>query len=995
MGRLIKIFFLRGVILLLGLSLISQALIAQNSITLDSISAAKYFDLGIKYNQNGKLDSSNLYLIKAIPYLKRQGDTLKHSKALLWIGYNYLDLGNYDQAISYFKEGLRYSILVNEGRNNIASNAYNALGEYYDQLSRYDSAIYYKKINLELSIKLYDSLDSKVASSYANLGGSYVFNDDFENAVRFLEKSLEINIANNDEIGLAQSYYSLGIAHTKLNNNNIALQMKLKALEIDLAAYGEVHQYVADDYASISITYTNMYRYKDAISYQIKALDLRKQIFGENHLNTALSLSNIGTIYNLMGELEKGLDFKKQSRNIMSLSLGEDHPRVIGIDHNIAVSYLELGKLDSALSISKKTLKKFEEKFNTPKIITAQHHILLGMIFKARSDYPEAIDHYSTAIDIYHKIFDEGGSYLASSYLGLGYVYEEMGDIGKALEFIQQSLNVNNYSYTDKNKLSMPPVDGYIDGGTYYESVLMKASLLRRDTSVAQQERLLLSLNILKNAADIYNNLSVKFKSEEDKLRLSEKIRFQTFEALQVNSELYQITHDKRFLEESFLFLQLSKAGVLRKAMEDLNAKSYAGIPDVLIQRESLVKQRIFNLEQMVMGLDEKENLEIENLRNELFKENLTLDSIVTKYELEFPDYYKLKYESNLISSEELRSFLRKECGQTAIIEYFKSNENLYILIVLGQGLHLISLPVDDLEKSLIGLRNSLIFRNDHTFDSLSRNSYRKLWKPVEEYLNQKKEEVNNIIIISDGLMRYIPFEVLKNDSGKYLIERYNMTYAISSAFITHNESSDISTKSFFGFAPVAFNNIGNLEGTEAEVKSISDLFADRDLRTETYFYARANPDLFETNKLKDFDVLHIATHGFIDDKFPNLSGFMTSISSDGNDSIIYVGDILNLKINASLSVLSACETGLGKRVDGEGILGLARSFIFAGSKNLVVSLWKVADNSTAILMHTFYKKLLKEGNYSSAIRHAKMAMINSSKFSQPYYWAPFILIGQ
>lgn len=119
--------------------------------------------------------------------------------------------------------------------------------------------------------------------------------------------------------------------------------------------------------------------------------------------------------------------------------------------------------------------------------------------------------------------------------------------------------------------------------------------------------------------------------------------------------------------------------------------------------------------------------------------------------------------------------------------------------------------------------------------------------------------------------------------------------------------------------------------------------------------------------------------------------------SEHDEDNVLYMGELYNLQINADLVTFSACETGLGKIIEGEGVVGLTRALTYAGARNILVSLWKVNDASTSELMLSFYKALLQKNQkeISSALRDAKLAMIKGEKFSDPYYWAPFVLLGR
>ena len=147
---------------------------------------------------------------------------------------------------------------------------------------------------------------------------------------------------------------------------------------------------------------------------------------------------------------------------------------------------------------------------------------------------------------------------------------------------------------------------------------------------------------------------------------------------------------------------------------------------------------------------------------------------------------------------------------------------------------------------------------------------------------------------------------------------------------------------------------------------------------------------------LKNFSFLHFATHGVVDESNPELSRIYLKTSTSSEDGNLYSGEIYNLELNANLVTLSACQTGLGKISKGEGVIGLSRALVYAGAKNIIVSFWSVADQSTESLMKIFYRQLLDQPdqNFGNALREAKINLIKSDAYASPYYWAPFILIG-
>ena len=159
-----------------------------------------------------------------------------------------------------------------------------------------------------------------------------------------------------------------------------------------------------------------------------------------------------------------------------------------------------------------------------------------------------------------------------------------------------------------------------------------------------------------------------------------------------------------------------------------------------------------------------------------------------------------------------------------------------------------------------------------------------------------------------------------------------------------------------------------------------------------------ANEDDLKHRDIQSYRVVHVATHGVLDAMRPQFSGLVLSLvgNKSDDDGFLRTGEVFNLRLGAPLVMLSACETGLGKVKRGEGVIGLSQAFMYAGANTVGVTLWSVADKPTAELMTDFYQRLLGPNPFpSDAIREAQLAMISGKKYSAPYYWAPFVLVGE
>jgi CHAT domain-containing protein len=188
------------------------------------------------------------------------------------------------------------------------------------------------------------------------------------------------------------------------------------------------------------------------------------------------------------------------------------------------------------------------------------------------------------------------------------------------------------------------------------------------------------------------------------------------------------------------------------------------------------------------------------------------------------------------------------------------------------------------------------------------------------------------------------------------------------------------------------------LAGTRSEAQQISKLAAAAGRKTDVWLDMDANEAKVEESDLRQYRVLHFATHGLLNTERPQFTGVVLSLigNREGADGFLRTDEVFNLRLGSPLVMLSACETGLGREKRGEGVIGLTRAFMYAGAPTVGVSLWSVADKSTSDLMADFYKNLLTGTGQqpTAALRSARLNMIAGKKYSAPFYWAPFVLVG-
>ncbi|KAB2958427.1 MAG: CHAT domain-containing protein [Thermoanaerobaculia bacterium] len=185
---------------------------------------------------------------------------------------------------------------------------------------------------------------------------------------------------------------------------------------------------------------------------------------------------------------------------------------------------------------------------------------------------------------------------------------------------------------------------------------------------------------------------------------------------------------------------------------------------------------------------------------------------------------------------------------------------------------------------------------------------------------------------------------------------------------------------------------LARLPASEGEAAAIAELFGE----SAVVFAGReASEERFKSRaQAGAARYLHVAAHGLVSEEFPHLSGLALALRAGGSeDGLLQAHEIAKLRLDADLVVLSACQTGLGREVRGEGLVGLSQAFFQAGARGLVVSLWNVADASTARLMRSFYRRLAAGAPASEALRGAQLEQLDEGN-PHPYYWAPFVVVG-
>lgn len=857
----------------------------------------------------------------------------------------------YSAALEQYKKATNNTSPSNKSIpcNNKAALCLNKLGQFDEAKSLLNRTL--KQLKSNKSLLTEEALTNKL------LGEVYLNTANYEKAYEYFQKELKLFTSQTLKETRATNLNNLGIVSDQLGNHDAAKEYIQQAILLQANSDDKIA--LANSYNNLGLVFTSENPKKALIEYQ-KALKIYKTEKGTKHTSYINTNNNIAIIYKKLGETDKALKIFETTLDTWLTIYGKNHPSIAFTYSNIAQVYLEFGKPEIALS--------YEEK----------------------------------ALTIYKNTYGNNHPELANTYNHIANIHRSMKNYGAALISIQQSIIANCKEFKSKDLSSNPSPEQVATNRQLLAITLHLKAQLFADLhykKTLKQSDLKLAFSTLESCDKIIDEQRHFLKSKKDKLALGSLSKEVDEDAIKIALAMADnsVTHKLDYFKKAFLFSEKSKAAVLLESMNDANAKSFSKLPKSILEEEKELTTAINLINQKIALGDQKEELK---LRQELVNLTSKHNRLVSKLEKDFPEYYDLKYNIKMAQVEELQSTLS---AHEMVLSFFisESNNRLYIFRISKSKFDIVNTTLSkNFNNTITGYRNGIFYQSDKDYIKGATRLHKKLFP------KQLPKGISKLIIIPDGRLGVIPFESLltkpvKSDSINfsklpYLINDYAISYNFSATLYLQNRSKtkNNSKPSIVLAAPVNFKQLNALPGTKTEVNEIEKAFKAKGLTTIKLLEKKATETAIKESKIGKQTIIHFATHGIVNERKPEFSQiFLTKDSK--NDGNLFTSEIYELQLDASLVNLSACETGLGQYSKGEGIVGLSRALIFAGAKNLIVSYWSVADESTSDLMISFYKEHLKNNNYDVSLRSSKQNLIADTRFNRPYYWAPFVLIGK
>lgn len=906
--------------------------------------------------------------------------------------------GNFDQAISAFTQALKLAREIDNKQQevdclmNLALMYWN-IGQLDQSSEKYNQALAIaQKINLgDREQECRNSLE--IYKLYKE-GKKYRDTNEYQKSIESFRKAIDLARRIGSKEHEVKCLRQLSLTYWELNEINELYSLSEKGLKI---AKGLNHRKEQGRCLNnIGLFHWRLNNYSKAIncfSYAIYFAQKEKDIDNE-----AICLNNIGVIYQEMGRFDKAEENLLKALSInQKLKLQDNIVRQL---NNLGNTFLHKGVISRDEKDFNKALDYFNDCLRIAreiKDIKTEIMVLnnIGFLYINLKKYLDALQYFETSYKKAKKSQD---------IEMIGFLQDNMGIVQFNLGNPEKSIDLFKTAIEIAREIGGAQIlwEAYFWLGQCYEKENdYLQALINYKKSIDTVDHIRSQISI-----DLYKAGFVR-----DKLKVYESLI----------DLLYRLNKDdatKSYAWELFQTVERAKARAFMEEVGESKIDIGERLSTELKQKENEISRKISQIMQKLSkkDLSRKRREELLSALQQAEDEYLNL---ISQMRVEAPGVVELisPLPCNVGQVQKLLD------GKTALIEYFLGENQSVMFFITKDEIRVHSLPSrSEMEKSLKAYLKVLSDSPKKQFKGILAAN-----RICKEILPNIPDSMENLIIVPDGVLYYLPFETLlltpqgQRKESHYLIERYKISYVPSSSallFLSENKPESKRSKNLLAFGNPSYTltNSSKSGKADAEVEIMRELYLDQGFdfsplpysekevleisshfpngSRDVYIKDDAKEEVFKKVSLKDYQIIHFACHGFLSEEFPFRSALVLSLDDDpSEDGFIQVRELYNLRIRADLVVLSACQTGRGRVERGEGLLGLPRIFFYTGAKSVISTLWRINDESTAVFMNWFYSYLSEGKDKAQSLRLAKLRMLNT-KYSHPFYWASFILNG-
>ena len=988
--------------------------------------ASTLTSIAFNYQKLSETEKALKYHQQALEIYRQTKDLPQQVLELINIGFVYGIRGNRPSAEKYIQQALELQKTIQSQLGQNAKSQTNQIiilqqiATIYFVLGDTQQQMFYLKQGRIIAHELGRTKDeakfiSSIGDAYYNLGETQKAKDNFTQALK-LQRDIK------DSQGEANTLQSIASIHTKSGEFQQALDKLNEALEIskqkqNSGLQGLILSEMINVYRDLGDYESSIKKSKEVLAIYQKS---NSGLVGSAHLSIGTAYLGSCFYQKKPEDCRQSLDYFKQAlKSVREQGSVFYEASILGSmakAHELLKDYQQaITNAEEALRLSRKYNLKDKEN---------NALISLSAAYKGARDYQNALDFSKQSLSLSQKLGNLPS--LATVYKGQGTIYTSMKQPQQAIEAYNQQLKLGQ-QIGDTSNQTFP---------------LYKIAIIERDRGNFNQAK-----THIETVIGIVENTRSKVTSQD--LRSSYFATVQDYYKFYIDllMQLHKKDPSKGYNAEALHISERSRARSLIELLTEARANIRKGVDPKLLAEEKRLQQLIDARGKLLQEASNKSAQE--NLQKEVSDLLSQQKELQTKIRTNSPKYANLQYPEPLKLSQ-IQQQLDKD---TLLLEYSLGEERSYLWAVTPNSLDSYELPGGkQIEKAATEFRDNLQQPTGGDFTGLSATKLSKIiLAPVAEKLRNKR-----LVIVADGVLQKIPFTALndvetrqenistngatKTEVYQPLIVNHEIVnlpsvttiashrldlkgrkaapltlailadpvFEVNDRRITGKPETTVPNSDFRAQIEQSDLKRGaknlnraywqRLNGTRTEATEILKLVPNS--QHLQAFDFDANYSWVTNKQLSQYRFLHFATHGFADPVNPELSGIVLSLidkqGKSADKGYLRLGDIFNLDFAADLVVLSACDTGLGKDVNGEGLVGLTRGLMYAGAERVAVSLWKVDDAGTAELMQEFYTQMLKQGKPPAvALRAAQLKLWQDSDWQNPYYWSAFTLQGE
>ncbi len=910
----------------------------------------------------------------------------------------------YETAADKFEKEENWEGLV-KARNMVAWK--------YLGLRELDTGIAILRNNLELIKEKLGPDFKEEARALSLLGVSYDIDGKIELSLDAHSQALNLNqkLYGKYHMDVAKNYIDIGTMYKFANQPSNAEKYLFKAAEIIEHIGCDVSLEAANNYYNLALTYRLQDDLEKAIIFGEKALAIFNSIETSSLIYRTNALEILGSVAHDLKDYDKSLRYKRRAINELQNQTNltvSGRRQLADYMSGIGPVYTKIEKYDSAYFYLNRALTIYLQS-NVDSFRVSSVYLNLGINYTHLSQFDSAFYYLSRCLAIRKRLLGSKDSDMSHCLRYMGNLYLETDNLDSALYYYHKAVIAgttkdfkDNDEYSSPNTNSLITSDGHLIRALWKKGhCLLQIYLLTQD-----QKNLESAMNCFELGFDILDLNQKLYEQEGSTLFMTRDFYGIFDEALEVSFQLYLLTNDPKHFEQAFQIMEKSKARILLETFNQLRNRKQIGVPDSAIQHENELKYRLASFKRQLASETQKVTPDhniLKELQEKIFLNTSDQDDYKRSIAQTYPAYYESK-ASKLLEFRDIQKKLSEE--NSTLISYFWGDSVLYSIILGHDSKGFYKMSVDSVETLLRDFlghllrgpqflnRNQQLLEFTKTAHSLSQI----LLQDIKRYDGQK------LIIAADGLLRFIPFEALimekpvinatSYEALRYAIHYFPISYVYSANLWAIEDSPKTTELQALGFSHSGMSEdrkeSEELPGTADEIEVLKNLLKG------LYFSGSEATKQHFIDHAQNYDIIHLAIHGISDSTSHHNNRLLFRSSKENGIEPMFSHELYKLRLNSRLVVLSACESGIGKNYQGEGVYSMSRAFSYAGCPTTVMSLWRISDKTTPVILEQFYRHISKGKDVDHALRAAKLNYLkeHSGNMAHPSQWAAMVVHG-